>query len=133
MVGSVNQPAGEFGECICRNFTIGLDPVDSGVSAEPSLLAPSESTSPRHCRFERVIEWHSVLDVVKQFGISKCLTSSTTKTGRAVNESLHLGQEPIGHLLFVALRNALVEDIAFHRQPDDRERRRRVLLEARSK
>jgi hypothetical protein len=65
MVGSVNQPSGEFGERICRNFAIGLDPVDSGVSAEPSLLAPGESTSTCHRRFKSVSEWCSVLDVVK--------------------------------------------------------------------
>jgi hypothetical protein len=133
MVGSVNQPAGEFGERICRNFSIGWNPIDSGVSAEPSLLEPGESTSTCHRRFERVIEWRSVLDVVKQFGIAKCLTSSTTKTCRAVHKSLYLDQEPIGHLLFVALRNALVEQVAFHRQPHDRKRRSRVLLETRTK
>jgi hypothetical protein len=80
MVGLVNQPAGEFGEFICRKFTIGRNPVNAGVSAEPSLLAPGESTSAGHRRFERVTEWCSVLDVVKQFGISKCLAGSTTKT-----------------------------------------------------
>jgi copper homeostasis protein CutC len=80
MVGSVNQPTGEFGERICRNFALGGNPIDSGVSAEPSLLAPGESTGTCHRRFERVTEWCSVLDVVKQFGIAKCLTSSTTKT-----------------------------------------------------